>query len=301
MLVACGSALVFGFVPALRSSRVDLVSVINEDASPRGAARGRLRAGLVVAQVAVSLLLLVGAGLVTRSLEAARRAVSRLRREPRDRGRAGPAGRTATTRRAAACSIASCWTRCAPTRGIESATLAAFEPLAFLDTPARTRGDRGLRTAPRRRSGVPVEHRRSGLLPDAADRSHRRPRVRGSRRRGAAPVVMVNNTLRRTVLGRRGQRDRQAGPRRRRRLAHGDRRRRGREVPSDQRITASVLLPAVPAVVPVEHDAAHARPRASTGRQRRCAGGHARGSRGARCGSADLVSQSADRADAAAR
>ena len=73
-LVACGSALVFGFVPALQSSRVDLVSVINEDASPRGAARGRLRAGLVVAQVAVSLLLLVGAGLVTRSVEAARRA-----------------------------------------------------------------------------------------------------------------------------------------------------------------------------------------------------------------------------------
>src|SRR5207249_7767293 len=73
-LVASGSALVFGLVPALRSSRVDLVSVINEDASPRGASRGRLRAGLVVAQVAVSLLLLVGAGLATRSVEAARRA-----------------------------------------------------------------------------------------------------------------------------------------------------------------------------------------------------------------------------------
>ena len=64
----------FGFVPALQSSRVDLVSVINEDASPRGAARGRLRASLVVAQVAVSLLLLVGAGLATRSVDAARRA-----------------------------------------------------------------------------------------------------------------------------------------------------------------------------------------------------------------------------------
>ena len=62
VLVACGSALAFGFVPALQSSRVDLVSVINEDASPRGASRGRLRAGLVVAQVAVSLLLLVGPG-----------------------------------------------------------------------------------------------------------------------------------------------------------------------------------------------------------------------------------------------
>ena len=63
----------FGFIPALQSLRVDLVSVINEDASPRGAARGRMRAGLVVAQVAVSLLLLVGAGLTSRSLDAARR------------------------------------------------------------------------------------------------------------------------------------------------------------------------------------------------------------------------------------
>jgi macrolide transport system ATP-binding/permease protein len=73
VLVACGCALVFGFVPALRSSRVDLVSVMNE-VSPRGVGRGRLRAGLTVAQVAVSLLLLVAAGLLTRSLEAARRA-----------------------------------------------------------------------------------------------------------------------------------------------------------------------------------------------------------------------------------
>jgi predicted permease len=73
-LVACGSAILFGFVPALQSTKVDLVSVINEDASPRGVSRGRLRGALVVAQVAVSVLLLVGAGLVTRTLEAARSA-----------------------------------------------------------------------------------------------------------------------------------------------------------------------------------------------------------------------------------
>ena len=79
----------FGFVPALQSSRVDLVSVINEDASPRGAARGRMRAGLVVAQVAVSLLLLVGAGLATRSVDAARRANPGFDAEPRDGDRAG--------------------------------------------------------------------------------------------------------------------------------------------------------------------------------------------------------------------
>lgn len=74
LLIACGSALVFGFVPALQAARVDLVSTINEDVSPRGAPRARLRSGLVMAQVAVSLLLLVGAGLATRSVAAARAA-----------------------------------------------------------------------------------------------------------------------------------------------------------------------------------------------------------------------------------
>jgi macrolide transport system ATP-binding/permease protein len=73
-LIAGASAVLFGFVPALGSSRVDLASVMKDDLSPRSASKGRLRAGLVVSQVAVSLLLLVGAGLVRRSLEAARHA-----------------------------------------------------------------------------------------------------------------------------------------------------------------------------------------------------------------------------------
>ena len=63
-------AFVLGLVPALQTSRVDLVSVINQDVSHR-APRGRVRAGLVTAQVAVSLVLLIGAALVMRSLERA--------------------------------------------------------------------------------------------------------------------------------------------------------------------------------------------------------------------------------------
>lgn len=70
--IAALSALVVGVLPALQSARVDLVTAINEDASPRGASRTRLRSGLVIAQVAVSLMLIVGAGLVWRSVTAAR-------------------------------------------------------------------------------------------------------------------------------------------------------------------------------------------------------------------------------------
>jgi macrolide transport system ATP-binding/permease protein len=74
LLISCASALVFGFIPAVRSSKVDLAGIMKDDLSPRGGSRGRLRNVLVVSQVAVSLLLLVGAALVMRSLEAARTA-----------------------------------------------------------------------------------------------------------------------------------------------------------------------------------------------------------------------------------
>ena len=49
------------FLPALRRSKMDLAGVMKDDLSPRGGSRGRVWNALVVAQVAVSLLLLVGA------------------------------------------------------------------------------------------------------------------------------------------------------------------------------------------------------------------------------------------------
>jgi predicted permease len=73
LVLSVGCALVFGFVPALRISRVDIAAATN-DVSPRLAAGGRLRSMLVVSQVAASLVLLVGTGLVLRSAVAARQA-----------------------------------------------------------------------------------------------------------------------------------------------------------------------------------------------------------------------------------
>jgi predicted permease len=68
LLLSFGTAVLFGLVPALRASRPELVSALKEGAGGT-ARRSRLRSAFVVAQVAVCMLLLVSAGLLTRSLQ----------------------------------------------------------------------------------------------------------------------------------------------------------------------------------------------------------------------------------------
>jgi predicted permease len=65
------TGLLFGLLPALRASRPRLVPALR-DAAEDGRGSGRLRQGLVVVQVALSLVLLTGAGLFVRSFEKAR-------------------------------------------------------------------------------------------------------------------------------------------------------------------------------------------------------------------------------------
>jgi len=64
------TGLVFGLVPALQSTRLDLAPTLKNESTSvlGGAAPYRFRKALVVAQVALSLLLLIGAGLFSRSL-----------------------------------------------------------------------------------------------------------------------------------------------------------------------------------------------------------------------------------------
>jgi macrolide transport system ATP-binding/permease protein len=71
-LVSVGAGMVFGLVPALQATRFELASVIRDESGGGGRTRGRLRQTLVAAQVAVSVVLLVAAGLFVRSLDAAR-------------------------------------------------------------------------------------------------------------------------------------------------------------------------------------------------------------------------------------
>jgi predicted permease len=73
-LVSLATGLFFGLVPAWQASRPDTVNALKEEAgrsASGGRAGQRLRSALVVAQVAVCLVLLVGAGLFVRSLQAA--------------------------------------------------------------------------------------------------------------------------------------------------------------------------------------------------------------------------------------
>ena len=63
------AAMVFGVVPALQATRPSLVPALKGEA-PAGGSRSRMRSGLVVAQMAMSIVLLVAAGLFLRNLRA---------------------------------------------------------------------------------------------------------------------------------------------------------------------------------------------------------------------------------------
>ncbi len=73
LAVSLATGIFFSLLPALQSSKPDLVPALKDEASMAGFRRSRLRNALVVVQVALSLVLLVCAGLVVRSLQVAQR------------------------------------------------------------------------------------------------------------------------------------------------------------------------------------------------------------------------------------
>ena len=74
LALATASGLLFGMLPALRASSLPPAEVLKEEAtrSSGGPHRGRLSGALVVAQLSLSVVLLVAAGLFIRSLQKAR-------------------------------------------------------------------------------------------------------------------------------------------------------------------------------------------------------------------------------------
>jgi predicted permease len=72
-IVSVVTGMIFGLAPALQASKPDIVPVLKDTgAAGRGTGRARLRSVLVVCQIAVSLVLMIGAGLFVRTLRNAR-------------------------------------------------------------------------------------------------------------------------------------------------------------------------------------------------------------------------------------
>jgi putative ABC transport system permease protein len=71
LLISAGSGILSGIAPALMSSRTNVTDTLKEGGRGSTASRGRhrLRATLVIAEVALALVLLVGAGLLVRSFQ----------------------------------------------------------------------------------------------------------------------------------------------------------------------------------------------------------------------------------------
>ena len=72
-LVTLATAIIFGLLPSLRASKTDLVTVLKSEGQGVSSSRSWLRGALVVAQVALSLVALVCAGLFLRSLQQAQK------------------------------------------------------------------------------------------------------------------------------------------------------------------------------------------------------------------------------------
>jgi predicted permease len=67
-LIAAGTALVFGLIPALRASSVEVTAEFQGGTNNRGGGRSKLGKVFLVVQIALSLVLVVGAGLLSRTL-----------------------------------------------------------------------------------------------------------------------------------------------------------------------------------------------------------------------------------------
>ena len=73
LVLSIATGIVFSLIPALQSSKPQLVPSLKDESSMGGFRRSRLRNALVVAQVSLSLVLLISAGLIVRSLQNAQK------------------------------------------------------------------------------------------------------------------------------------------------------------------------------------------------------------------------------------
>ena len=178
-IVAFLTSIVFSLAPALRAMRVDLTDSLKDgsQSSSSGGARQRFRNGLVVVEMALAVVLLIGAGLMLRTLWSLQRIDLGFDPVERADDAAVAAAGVATGHpRRSSASTSACSIAFARRPGVRTAGAVRALPLAS------TIGDFGLRV-----EGYvpPPGHRRQGGL---GDRDRRLPRGdRGAGRARAAP------------------------------------------------------------------------------------------------------------------
>jgi predicted permease len=201
LALAAATVLVTGLltavVPAAQASVVELVPSLRAGVREGGGRRSRVRSALVVVQAALSLVLLVGAGLFVRSLDAARRvelgfAPERVLRVRLDLTGAGMA------HEASVALYDRLRDRLAGLPGIAAASVGMTEPFATtIDYRIGIPGRDSLRLPP---SGAP---RVNAVSPEyLATVGTRLLAGRGftdGDRRGSAPVMLVNQTMARAL------------------------------------------------------------------------------------------------------
>ncbi len=132
VLLTLAAGLAVGLVPALQSTRPDLFSVLKEGgrSSSGGAASHRMRAVLVAAEMAIALVLLVGAGLCVKGMQQARRIDIGFRPDHVLLGRL-QIGMNGYTRETGPTFYRQARQRLAALPGVEEAALASWFPLGL--------------------------------------------------------------------------------------------------------------------------------------------------------------------------
>lgn len=182
------TGLLFGFAPAIQAARPDLIAALKERASSAASASGwlNLRNGLVVAQVALSLVALIGAGLFLKSMRQAEKADLGFRSQQLGRMIVNPGSQGYTPERAQIY-YRQVIQKLESTPGIAAAAVASSIPLApaglrrsvYLDGQDATPGNRGVLVltndvSPRYFDalGIPVVRGRGILDSDRANTRH---------------------------------------------------------------------------------------------------------------------------------
>ncbi|MET0397620.1 MAG: ABC transporter permease [Longimicrobiaceae bacterium] len=195
LLLALGTGVAFGLAPALRASRPDLLPALRAGGAGRAVGRTRLRSAFVVAQLAMSLLLLVTAGLFVQALRGA--LAADLGFEPEGvvtatldlRAHGYDGARAAAFQRRLV-------ERLAGSPGTVSVGMARFAPLSGNVTTLEVDAPGRLSDRPRREQFVSVDegYFRTLRIPLVAGRG-----FAATDRAGSPPVVVVNERLARRL------------------------------------------------------------------------------------------------------